>query len=239
MTLTDNGLRCLPLMRELIAAESNLYETASDIKGLATGSVTLAAYPSIATYWLPRVIREFEGLYPHIQIHLMEGVRQEICAWLDDRRADLAFFTYMEGMEYDWLPLAEDPMIAVLPADHPLAENDAYPLDRTNQEQFIMPALGHDDDVIALFQRNHLSPTIRFSTFENGAVLSLIEQGLGMSIMNRLCTRSWDFDVRIRPLDPPQSVTFGMASLPETKASPAVRRFMDYAASALKDIDDR
>ena len=47
-----------------------------------------------------------------------------------------------------------------------------------------MPALGRDVDVVALFQENSLKPNIQFSTLENFAAMAMIEQGLGMSIMN-------------------------------------------------------
>lgn len=50
-------------------------------------------------------------------------------------------------MQYDWIPLADDRMVAVLPRDHKMAERQAYPISECQKEKFIMPALGHDDDV--------------------------------------------------------------------------------------------
>jgi len=96
-----------------------------------------------------------------------------------------------------------------------------------------MPALGRDDDVIALFERNNLTPRIRFSTLENFAAMAMIEQGLGMSIMNELITRNWQCNVVKLPLDPPQQITLGMALPPLKNASPAVKRFVGYAAERL------
>lgn len=88
----------------------------------------------------------------------MEGIRQEVDQWLSDKRIDIAFLSYKEPMPYEWIPLAEDPMLAILPRLHPLANKMAYPLKICQHEEFIMPALGRDDNVAELFNRNHLSP---------------------------------------------------------------------------------
>ena len=88
-----------------------------------------------------------------------------------------------------------------------------------------MPALGRDVDVIHLLEVNGLEPAIVFSTVENYAVLSMIE--------NRLVMRKWDCDVVKLPLSPPQIITLGLAVPNWEQASPAVRRFAEYAAKML------
>ncbi len=75
---------------------------------------------------------------------LVEGIRQEIIQWLEEKRADVAFMSHKEPMSYDWIPLAEDQMLAVLPKTHQLARAAAYPLQKCRDESFIMPALGRD-----------------------------------------------------------------------------------------------
>ncbi len=230
---TDNALKIIPVLRDILLQEERLYQINAEIKGLATGSVTIGAYSSIATHWLPAVIKGFQEAYPQIEIRLMEGIRQEVESWLSDKRTDIAFFSYQEPMPYEWIPLAADPMLAVLPQTHPLADEAVYPLQNCQDERFIMPALGRDDDVAELLSRNKLTPKICFSTLENFAALAMIEQGMGMSIMNELITKKWQSNVVKLPLDPPQQIMLGIA-LPSLKtASPAVKRFVDYATSHL------
>ena len=121
VTLTENGEMLLPAVREFLRQEDRIFELSAEMNGLLIGSVTIAAYSSIATHWLPAVISAFQQDYPQIRIRLMEGIWQEVSKWLDDRAADIGFFSYQEGMPYEWIPLAEDPMLALLPKDHPLA----------------------------------------------------------------------------------------------------------------------
>ena len=232
-TLTENGEMLLPAVREFLRQEDRIFELSAEMNGLLIGSVTIAAYSSIATHWLPAVISAFQQDYPQIRIRLMEGIWQEVSKWLDDRAADIGFFSYQEGMPYEWIPLAEDPMLALLPKDHPLAGAEAYPLKECANDRFIMPALGCDDDVTALFAKNGIVPNVQFTTLESFSVMSMVEQGLGMSVMNQLITEKRICDVVKLPLDPPSQITLGIALHSKADISPAVRMFLKYAVRML------
>lgn len=233
VTLTENGEMLLPAVREFLRQEDRIFELSAEMNGLLIGSVTIAAYSSIATHWLPAVISAFQQDYPQIRIRLMEGIWQEVSKWLDDRAADIGFFSYQEGMPYEWIPLAEDPMLALLPKDHPLAGAEAYPLKECANDRFIMPALGCDDDVTALFAKNGIVPNVQFTTLESFSVMSMVEQGLGMSVMNELITEKRICDVAKLPIDPPSQITLGIALHSKADISPAVRMFLKYAVRML------
>ena len=232
--LTSNGTIVLPIIRNILKQEEYLNQLSSEINGLSTGSLTIAAYSSVSTHWLPPVIKEFRTCYPNIELHLMEGIRQEVNQWLAENRADLAFLSYQNPMPYEWIPIAKDPMLAILPLTHSLANADSYLIPNCQSEEFIMPALGMDDDVVKLLKQNNLTPHIAFSTLENFAALTLIEQGLGMSIMNELITKRWECNVRKLPLNPPQHITLGIAVHSLKNCSPAAKKFIDIAINLLK-----
>lgn len=234
VALTANGELMLPAVRDYLLQENRIYQLASEMNGLLIGSVTIATYSSISTHWLPSVISAFSKAYPNIKIKLLEGVRQEVCAWLDNKTADVAFLSYKHPMPYDWTPIAEDRMLAVLPKEHPCADRDSYPLTNCRNERLILPEYGNDNDVVALFEQYGLKPHVALSTIESYSTLSMIEQGLGMSIMNELITKNWPCDVVKLPLDPPQSITLGIAVHNLKSASPAVKRFVKFATDELR-----
>lgn len=237
VTLTPDGEILLPAVREFLGKENRIYELAAEVKGLLVGSVTIAAYSSISTHWLPEVIRDFEQDYPQIEIRLMEGIRQEVTRWLDEKKADIGFLSYQEPMPYEWTPLDYDEMLAVLPKDHLYASKESYPLINCETDSFIMPALGRDDDVVSLFERNGIKLNIHFTTLENFATMAMIEKGLGMSVMNNLITEKWNCDIVKIPVDPPSRITLGLAVPSYKQASPAVKRFIKYAVERLKKIE--
>ena len=237
VTLTPDGEILLPAVREFLEKENRIYELAAEVKGLLVGSVTIAAYSSISTHWLPEGIRDFEQDYPQIEIRLMEGIRQEVTRWLDEKKADIGFLSYQEPMPYEWTPLDYDEMLAVLPKDHLYASKESYPLINCETDSFIMPALGRDDDVVSLFERNGIKLNIHFATLENFATMAMIEKGLGMSVMNNLITEKWNCDIVKIPVDPPSRITLGLAVPSYKQASPAVKRFIKYAVERLKKIE--
>ncbi len=233
VSLTENGRLLLPAIRKFLRQEDRIFELAAEMNGLLIGSVNIAAYSSIATHWLPAVIGAFQRDYPQIHVNLLEGIWQEVAQWLDDRTADIGFLSYQEDMPYDWIPLAEDPMLALLPKDHPLARAKAYPLANCAVDRFIMPAKGCDDDLMALFHRTGIVPNVQFTTLESLSAMSMVEQGLGMSVMNKLITERRICDIVMLPVDPPASITLGIALHSKADLSPAVRMFLKYAVRML------
>ena len=203
------------------------------MNGLLIGTVTIAAYSSIATHWLPAVIRAFQQDYPHVEIKLMEGISAGGVQWLEERTADIGFFSYQENMPFEWIPLAEDPMVALLPRSHPLAEASCYPLENCEQDSFIMPALGCDDDVEALFAARPCAP--QYPVYHHRELFRHVHggAGVGVSVMNRLITEKRICDVAMIPIDPPASITLGAALHSHTEASPAVKMFLKYAVRML------
>lgn len=233
VSLSREGERMLPMIRQFINNEADLYEMARNINGLTTGTVTIALYVSVAAFLMPDVIRAFQKDYPMIEIRLMEGNWLQICENLRKGIADSAILTYDEYEDFDCMPLLEDEMVAVLPPDHPLAGNDAYPLERCEKEDFIMPGLGDDVDVVNLLKKHDLHPHIKYVTNDTMVMLSMIKSGLGMSVINRRTTGKWTEDVAVLPLDPQDTMTYGLAVQKGRSLSPAVEKFNEYVVRML------
>ncbi|RGY97605.1 LysR substrate-binding domain-containing protein [Clostridium sp. AM58-1XD] len=233
---TDNCVKILPILRELIKWDNQLEQVVSEICGLETGTVTIGTYASISIHWLPRIIKAFQADYPHIKIRTMEGVRQELETWLDENRVDFCVYSYQPQIKRDWIPLKDDPMLAVLPPDHPYANKKSYPISACEGEPFIMPALGQDYDTAQLLREARVTPDISFSTMDNYSTISMIECGLGISIMNELITKGMVSNVVKKPLDPPRYITMSIALPSLEKASPAARKFIDYVKKMIVEI---
>lgn len=226
---TEAGKKLVPILRELLHLEEDFSQTVSEINGLNIGNIRIGSYSSIAVHWLPKIIKNFQKDYPNINITIMEGIRQEVVTWLEERKIDIGFMSYKNNMAFDWVPLRDDPMLAILPPDHPLAKEDSYMLKNCETEDFIMPGCGHDYDVVELFRNAKISPKIRYETFENYSALSMIECGLGMSVMNELITKGRTSNVVKLSLKPEKHISLGIAVANSEKLSPAARKFITYA----------
>ena len=239
VSLTTAGETILPAARGLLQQEAHIAQLAAQLNGLSIGSITIGTYPSMAAHWLPQVIRSFQQDHPRIELHVREGTRQEITRWLEEGVIDLGFLSGTRDLRFEWLPLAEDRIVAILPKEHPLAASDTYPLHRCVEERLIMPSGGQDEDITAMFEENVLAPRVYLSTVEGTSVLALVESGLGMSIMNELVTRGHQRDVVKLPLDPPQRITLGIALPSLEEAAPATRKFVECAVKSLTKKENK
>ena len=232
---TKEGSRILPVARAAVQEEDRLLQMGSEIKGLSTGQVTIGSYPSVAAHWLPGVIKAFHEQYPAIEVRIMEGIHQEINEWMGSKEVDLGFMSYEPSLSYDWIPLARDPMVAALPKSHPFAKRKSYPIENCSDEAFIMPGKGQDVDTLGVLARHKLNPRIAYETIETVATLGMIEAGMGMTIINSLAVQKYAFDVALVPVEPAESILFGIAVPSLKTCAPATRHFIDCAVERLQE----
>lgn len=236
VTATREGELIYPEAVEYLAKERSIYRIAAELSGIDVGQVVIASYSSVATHILPTIIREFSEQYPSISITLREGTKAQIEEIIAANDADLSFATRLNNPGYSWIPFMEDPMVAVLPQEHPYAAAGSYPISEAANESFIMPGEGGDADTRELLSSFNIEPNIKYTTVENHTAINMVSEGLGIAIMNEFITKSWDSDVAIVPLDPPSSITLGI-SLPSLEsAPPAVRKFILFAADRLTKL---
>src|SRR5699024_3084525 len=110
-----------PYIRELLGSNENLEQSISAIRGVDTGRIRIASFFSVAVSWLPWILGEFRRDYPNVDVQIIEGGADEVESLVLSREADLCIYTGREGRGFDWYPLYRDPLLAVVPPDHPLA----------------------------------------------------------------------------------------------------------------------
>lgn len=237
VVMTREGELIYPEAIEYLNKEKSIYRIAAELSGADVGQVIIASYSSVATQVLPTIIREFSEQYPSISIILREGTKTQIEEIINSGEADLSFATRLSNPMYSWIPFMEDPMVIVLPKDHPFANAEVYPISELANESLIMPGEGDDVDAMDLLAEHGIEPNIKYTTVENHTAINMVEEGLGVSIMNDFITKSWDSDVSIVPLSPESDITLGI-SLPSLEsAPPAVRKFILFAADRLTKLE--
>lgn len=65
----------------------------------------------------------------------------------------------------------------------------------------------------------------------------MVRMGLGVSICNELAAQYWNEHLVKLPLDPPESITFGIAYTSEEHMTAASKKFLDYAVKYLTQAE--
>lgn len=87
---------------------------------------------------------------------------------------------------------------------------------------------GAKAEVSAIFERNHLTPKVRFITWDDYAIMSMVESGLGISILPQLILKRVPYRIIAKELDVPAYRRIGFAFRGKKTVSLAVKRFMNY-----------
>ena len=226
--LTAEGEKLMPSVRALLSSAERLEQVAASIRGLDTGTVRIGAFTSVAVHWLPGVLKEFQTDYPKVDFRLFNGDYHDVEQWLSDGSIDIGFVNVPCGVECECIPLMEDRLLAILPLDSRFASYPRFPLVECETEPFISLLESSDHDARRALEAAGVQPNVRFYTKDDYAILAMVEQGLGMSIMPELLLKGRHDALLKLPLVPEAKRTIGIAVPAGSKAGPATRRFADY-----------
>ena len=88
VTLTDNGTRLLPYVRELANQKARLRQAAFNINHKVEGKLRVGSISSITTLWMPGVIHYFRKNYPKVEVEILDGNYDEIRDWIVHGQVD-------------------------------------------------------------------------------------------------------------------------------------------------------
>ncbi len=228
VSLTSDGTKLLPYARELVEKYRQLQMQVDEINGLQSGLIRIGVFSSVATHWLPNIIKEFQKDYPTIDYELLLGDYTEIEEWILEGRVDCGFLRLPAKNDFDTVFLEQDELMVVLPVNHPLAELDKIPVSALCLEPFMLLEKGSKAEISAIFERSGLKPNVRFTTWDDYAVMSMVEIGLGISILPKLILRRIPYNIIVKPLEIPTYRNIGIALKDKKNSSVAVKRFLNY-----------
>ena len=233
--LTPAVQRIFPLVQECLVGSAALEREISLINSHKEDSVRVAAYESIARHWLPEVIQQFRREHPDVTVDIQMGSVDEVYRWVLEDRVDMCFASRQDYNTLDWTPLRDDELLAILPPDYPDGDN-AFPIEFFNGQEFLMPSMGFDKDILRVLNEHGVAPLIRTTQVSDSAVISMVEHGLGVSVLSRLVLRGRQNSVRALPLLPQAFRKLGIAARPRKELRPIVRKFITQSRDMIEKM---
>ena len=184
--LTDAGREVLKVCRDISERLSQMEMTLADLKGLKQGNLRLAVITT-AKYFVPRLLGTFRHRYPGINISLQVTNRQQVLERLDENLDDLYILGHPpSNLDINLRPVVENPLVAIAPHNHPLAQEKNIPLQRLAQEPFIMRERGSGTRMAVerFFEENRVAIKVDMEIGSNEAIKQTIAGGLGVSVLS-------------------------------------------------------
>ena len=236
--LTSSGERLIPYFQGILQLKERLYQEIALIKGLVAGTVKLGVFSSVSIQWLPGMVKAFNSKFPHIEVKLYDGHYQEIEQWLATGQVDLGFVSLPTLQPLDVTELKKDRMLCVLPPGHALAGQSSICLDQIINEPFIIPISGCDTDVRRIFMKYKGPLNIKYELENDHVIMSMVEQGLGISILPEMVLAQMPYNLCLRPLEGEHYRTIGLAAISRDNLSPAAAKMFQFITERIHASSD-
>lgn len=227
LTLTSDGKFLYPYIKNLNDDYQKLNSVVDGLHGLQSGTIRIGTFSSVATHWLPKIMNAFKKDYPKIEFELLLGDYHEIENWIVNGRVDLGFVRNPTLNEFNTIYLEDDPLMAVLPADYPI-NSAVFDIDNFNNSNFILLDKNKNSDITSFFEKYNIVANTQFTTWDDYAVMSMVESGLGISILPKLILKRTSYKIISLPLSQQFHREIVIAMKDQDTLSLASQKFLNY-----------
>jgi LysR family transcriptional regulator, hydrogen peroxide-inducible genes activator len=186
--LTELGTTFLPraraVLRDLESARNDIVEKKTSI----TGAISVGVIPTIAPYFLPRILATFLRKWPLARVTVVEEITSLLLDKLRAGSIDVAIVALpvqVRNQEFESLPLMTEKLFAAVPKGHEFASRREVSLGELQGHPFLLLRDGHCFRATALeaCKRARLDPQIVFESGQFSSILGMVSAGLGVSIV--------------------------------------------------------
>jgi DNA-binding transcriptional LysR family regulator len=157
-----------------------------EMRGLERGRLRIAV-ASTANYFVPQLLASFCQRYPNVRVSLDVTNRKRLLEALSANETDLVIMGKPpRNMELVAESFMDNPLVVIAPPGHPLARERDIPLQRLQEETFLVREIGSGTrSAMERFFVEHgvsLSSTMEMSSSE--AIKQGVEAGLGFGLLS-------------------------------------------------------
>ena len=226
--LTSAGKEIMPFLQRVLEEQGELEKQILRINQVETGTVRIGTFSSVAINWLPNLFARLQKEHPGIEYEMLLGDYTEVEKWIVEGRVDCGFLRLPTLPGLDTVLLKQDEYKVILPPEHPLAAKKTVAIEALNGQPFLLLEHGGRTEVSDLLERDRVHPDIRFTTWEDFAILAMVERGMGISILPEMILHRIPYHVAVRPLERPYYRAIGLAMKNRQRLSPAAQTFLAY-----------
>lgn len=228
ITLTAEGQQLLPVIRSICAGCNALESTVRELHGIQAGLVRVGTFTTVADCWIPALLCSFREKYPNISFKLINfETYEEIEEQIRQGKVDCGFVRLEAAADLDVRFLKQDSLTAVLPTNHPMAQEKVFPVARLKNEALIK--LKTDREISRFLD----GLPVQYEVSSDHTILSMVESGIGVSVMHGLMMDSDRYKVVWKPLDHTAVREIGIATARDIHLSAAANLFVEHVCKEL------
>lgn len=232
------------LFEELDQLYSNFDHFANVMKKIhpvGSGHLQIVASTPMAQRLLPDTFAAFQSANPNVSISLRIVVKREAKKWLESQQFDLALLSLpIDYPSSHTVQLTSVNAACVVPADHPLADQDVIHARDLAEEPFISiaPDTLLRSRVDRAFQVLGIERKIMLlETQSSASVCQMVGAGMGVSVVDPFNAAAFrNMNIAVRPFEPRIRFDYGLAFPLVAQTSSLSREFADLLKDRLSDF---
>lgn len=188
VSLTPEGEELLPLMECIVTTVESFEQRVSRIKARSSSAIHIGTYNSALIRLLPLAVDRFLACYPDIQFEITTGV-DSLSRLMDDEALDLVICEqHIVSGNYQWEPLLEDEMCAVLCKDDPLSKKESLRFSDLKSSHVVYPAINANGVVARKLREEGIQfgRQTNLVTADGSITLSVISRRGGVSFVSKM-----------------------------------------------------
>jgi DNA-binding transcriptional LysR family regulator len=239
--VTDAGRQFFEHIKMALHLLDSAVSSASMAGRVEKGSLRIGLFCSLASGFLPELLRNYSAKHPQIDVSIVEGQPSENLARLRAEELDIVFVMGQPiERDCDVAKLWSERVFVVLPDTHALCGKDAINWEDLKTEHFILTQTETGvmvrDYVIRHLAELHQRPDVRQSPVARDTLVHLVGLGQGITLMNEAIV-AMPFHVAFRPMaGTTDMVPFSGVWLLRN-SNQALRRFISLARTMSKTWD--
>lgn len=226
--LTQDGQEFYPYIQSIFQAEQALERKRQETMGLQNSLIRIGTFTSVSRNLLPPMMKRFKEKYPDVRFVLRQGEYTSIPQWIRQGEIDFGFVNQdaVEGMETRLL--YEDHMLAVLPQGHRLEKKSSLTLQDISTEPLILLDEGEHSVLLDAFHSAGLTPNLAYEVYDDYSILSMVRQGLGISVLYEKVVAGFEQGLSLRPIQESPRRRVALSWLSWDTMPYAARRFAEF-----------
>ncbi|GAA5542273.1 MULTISPECIES: LysR family transcriptional regulator [Brucella] len=199
------------------------------------GCIRVGVYALTPGSFLDQLLAQYRKNHPHVAIEISEGTARDIIVQLRADRVDIAFVAGAPDLpDCHSRRIWHEPLVAVLPSSHPLADTESIAWDELAGEAFLVRHNGtgpqaYDHIIQRMAGRWVDAPAILRCDVERCTLMQMIAQGFGVSIAGQAAGLVDIPGVVFRPFrDEPEPIPFSVVWSPYNQSA-TLRNLLDLA----------
>lgn len=239
VVLTKYGKVFLKYVEESLTVLENGIKKTKSMTSETSGQIDMCYIYTQGSEFIPEIVKGFldENRAKDIQFNFNNGVTEDVIKGIKTEKFDVGFCSFKPNEpDMDFVPVSKENLVAIVPYDHPLAEEEAVTMEEIGAypQIFFNKTSGLRLVIDSLFKDAEIIPDIKYTVDEDSALMGLVAKGFGVGIVPDIPVIK-SFDVKILPI---RNIKYEryiyMVTMRNKYLSPIVKQFLKFVRKNYK-----